>query len=562
MTQPNPHHDRHDRHDRHDVVVLGGHLATGLLAAVLARHGVRVALVPTSGDRDVPSGETTIPYTAELFFLLGARFGIPEIAALGMFGDLPAELRGSGRAKRNLGFLYHRADRSHRTAEALQFAVPGEHAEWHVHRPEADAYAIQLAGRLGATVADAEAVPHGVRVGRGGVSVELAGGGTVDAEYLVDGSGAADLLPAGLPAPDPGRVRHRARLLHTHFTGVAPFESVVPPKAHRRADPWSEGTLLHTFAGGWMQLAHFGHAEGGGPGRCSVTLSLDPDVHPAGDGEGPDEEFARIVARYPDIARQFLDAVPVRPWRRVERWPAVVDRCSGPRWFLFDRSAGRHDLLLSRDLSMSLELVHATAAALLEMGRARDWAGERMKPAADFQLRLFDFHDRLVAAGRHAAADFPLWNAYLRVWLLWTILSAMSLKRARLEGEKGRSDDDARWSPVERFEDGEYWYRVPGGLPDLVSGSLRDLLDVPARLDGTTAAGRVYARLRRSRFVPPLFRFGDPDARYYRFGRLRRLRMLLWVRTSAPDDFRRLLTLDNVTAVAESRAVPARTSRT
>jgi FADH2 O2-dependent halogenase len=286
-------------------------------------------------------------------------------------------------------------------------------------------------------------------------------------------------------------------------------------------------------------------------------MSLDPDVHPAVDGEDPDEEFARVVARYPDIARQFLDAVPVRPWRRVERWPAVVAECSGPRWFLFDRSAGRHDLLLSRDLSMSLELVHATAAALLETARAGDWTGELMRPAADFQLRLFDFHDRLVAAARHAAADFTTWNAYLRVWLLWTILSAMALKRARLEGERGR-DGAARWAPVERFEDGAYWYRVPAGLAELVSDSLRDLLDVPARLDGPTAAERVYARLRRARFVPPLFRFADADARYYRFSRLRRLRMLLWVKVSAPDDFRRLLTLDNVTAVAGSRAVPVR----
>jgi FADH2 O2-dependent halogenase len=53
--------------------------------------------------------------------------------------------------------------------------------------------------------------------------------------------------------------------------------------------------------------------------------------------------------------------------------------------------------------------------------------------------------------------------------------------------------------------------------------------------------------------VPPLYAFGDPAARYYRFTRSRRLMMLLWAKTTAPADFRRLLTTDNVTAVPKAR---------
>jgi FADH2 O2-dependent halogenase len=82
---------------------------------------------------------------------------------------------------------------------------------------------------------------------------------------------------------------------------------------------------------------------------------------------------------------------------------------------------------------------------------------------------------------------------------------------------------------------------------------MTDIEGVAAGEWADAAAGRIFARLRRERFVPPLYAFGDPEARYYYyyyyFTRARRLRMLLWAKTTAPADFRRLLTADNVTAV-------------
>jgi tetracycline 7-halogenase / FADH2 O2-dependent halogenase len=173
-----------------------------------------------------------------------------------------------------------------------------------------------------------------------------------------------------------------------------------------------------------------------------------------------------------------------------------------------------------------------------------------MHTPARFQLDLFDCHDRFIAACRTATAAFPLWNAYLRSWLLWSILSALSLKRARMDAEAGTSAD--RWDPVEHFDQAEFWYQVPAGLPDLLRASLADVETVGRGEDPEAAASRICDRLRRAPFVPPLFNFGDLGSRYYDFTRMRRLRMLFWVKTTAPRDFRRLLTPDNVTAVAAS----------
>lgn len=544
----------HEEPGRYDVVVVGQHLTTALLAAILARHGAGVAVVPSAADGTIPAGETTVPYTAELFFLLGRRFEIPEISRMGMFHDLPESLRKTSGVKRNLGFLYHREGTPHDPGEALQFAVPSEHAEWHLYRPDVDEYAAMVAERYGATVHAAPAEAGGVRVDADGVSVALADGRVIHAEYLVDGSGDETLRAEApraeaLPALETGGTTHRVRLLYTHLTGVRPFESIIPMARYQKAKPWEGGTLLHAFDGGWVQVAPFGNHEEGVNSRCSVTASLDPERYPA-DGSSPEADFGHVVNRFPELRLQFAGSRNVRPWLRDENLPARVSWCAGPRWFLFDRSATRHDLLLSRDLTMSLEVLHATAAGLLRVVRQRDWTGTGMETASRFQLQLFECHDRFIAAGRTASSGFLLWNAYLRTWLLWSILSALSVKRARMDGEAAAGP--GRWSTVERFGQAEYWYQVPSGLPQLMDASLSDFEAVRRGGNPKAACDRIYHRLRREPFVPPLFKFGDPRAKYYEFSRGRRLRMLLWTKTAAPPDFRRLLTADNVTAAPAS----------
>lgn len=537
---------------RFDVAILGDHLATALLAAILGRRGVRTVLVPTESDDGWPAGETTVPYTAELFFLLGGKFGLPEVTAMGMFDTLPDALRGACGVKRNLGFLYHRPGTTQQPAEALQFNVPAEHAEWHVFRPEAEAYASGLAAAKGATVLGVHARPGGVRVSADGVDIALSDGSEVSAEYLVNGGADPLMLPGGVHRPAPERAMHRSRLLFTHLIGVRPFESVTPLRLYQKASPWSKGSLLHVFQGGWVQVVPFGNHDRSINSLSSVAISLDPAQIPPADT--PASDFLQVLQRIPDIGRQFDGALPINRWRRFDSWPAIAAECAGPRWMLFDRAAGRHDLLLSRDLTMSLELVHAAATGLLRMAASGDWAGDGMKEVADFQVGLFDFHDRFVAAGRIAAGDFALWNAYLRVWLLWSILSALSLKRARLDS--GRTPGQEGWPEVERFDQFQHWYQVPAGLPGLLLEALRDIENVPLGASAAGTADRIFAKLRSERFIPPLYRFGDPDARYYNFTRARRLRTLLWTKTTAPADFRRLLTADNVTAVPRNQGEP------
>lgn len=530
---------------RFEVAVVGAHLAGSLLAAVLARHGVRVLLVDAPYDPEEFAGETTVPYTAEVFFTLARRFDVPELAAFGLTSALPSQVRRSSGVKRSLGFVYHREGREQDPEQAVQFNVPGEHAEWHLYRPHVERHAFALALRYGA-----QPVPHrsplaDVRVGAEGVDLLLQDGSLYHAAFLVDGSGPASALLRRLEAEEPEpRLRTRSRLLASHMYGVTPFEECVPLAAYKKATPWSKGTLSHLFPGGWLQVAHFDNGEDPVTPLASVVLSVDPERY-ADLPADPETAFRALIGRFPTLARSFAGATTSRPWVSAGRWQRRAARTVGDRWFLYDRTASRNDLFLSRDVTMSAELIHALAPVLIESARTGDWSARRLRPVARLQERLVDFHDRLLAGARAASTDFRLWNAYSRVWLLWSMLSALSLKRAR-----NRCLARGRWDDVRLERADAFWFAPPRGLSRLLEETLGELDEVAAgRRSATTAAYRIFALLRRAPFVPPVYRFADARARYYHFSTARRLRMLLWSKTTAPVEFRDMMTKENLTSV-------------
>jgi len=534
-----------DPDEKYDVAILGRHLATGLLAAVLSRNGVRVLLVDGAQDAAQPAGETTVPYTAEVFFTLASRFGVPEIAALGLTSDLPAAVRSSSGVKHSLGFLYHAPGAEQNPRETVQFNVPGEHAEWHPYRPDVDEYARRIAVRHGTRTIRFRPTVVDVLPGKDDVAVQTSDGRLFRARCVVDGLGpGSPLLPRmAATAPASTRLRHRSRLISGHLRGVRPFEDCVDPSRYPGTTPWSKGTISHLFPGGWLQVVHFdNHPDASNP-LCGVSLSVGPERF--GDLSGdPAVAFRAVVDRFPSLRRSFADAIAVGDWSDDLDCASNVAGAASDRVFLFDRTATRNDMFLSRDVTMGAELVLALAPVLIRAAATDDWSAERFQPVARFQTALAQLNDRFLVAARTAGCDFMLWNAFSRVWLLWSILAALSLKRIRNDCLRG---DD--WAAASRMTEGPYWFALPAGLPDLLDDTFALIEEVGRdEVMPRAAAGRIFKALARAPFVPPLYRFHAPEDRYYTFSVRKRLRMLVWSKTAAPPEFRAMLTRENVTS--------------
>ena len=526
----------------YDVAILGAHLAPAMLAAVLARQGVRVLLIGTEADATAAAGETTVPYTSEVFALLAQRFDVPEIGAFAHFSDMPAHVRAASGIKANISFLHHTAGARQDPRCAVQFNVPGEHTEWHVYRPAAEKYLRTVAVGYGADLVSGDQPVTGADLDATGVSIALSGGRTYRCGYLIDASGPESVFLASLGVPlRSDALRLRSRLLATRMTGVRPLEDCTQLTRYPSATPWSAGTLHHLFSGGWIQVVPFGNHDAAKSGLTGVTVAVDPVLF-ADLPSGPEQAFRALTARFPTIAAQFGGATAAGPWQSGEPWQRTAEVTSGPRWFALDRSAARTEDFLSRDVTMGAEVVHALGAALIRIVRDGAPAAAELERVARFQRALTEFNDRMLTAARTASVSFVLWNAFSRVWLLWQILADLSLKRARL-------DSVTSWAPVDGIEAGALWFRTPAGLRDLLEEFFQEMSRVAAgTLLPAAAAQRIYRLLATAPFVPPLYRFADPAARYYHFTFGRRLIMLLWVKTIAPRDFRRLLTRDNVTA--------------
>jgi FADH2 O2-dependent halogenase len=292
-----------------------------------------------------------------------------------------------------------------------------------------------------------------------------------------------------------------------------------------------------------VQVVDFANHDEAGDDLCGVTVGLDPDLADTLPDD-PEAAFRALIARFPTVARQFEGATVVGAWTDTTPWRSRVAATHGPRHVAIERAAVRTDEFLSRDITVAVEVVHALAAAVLRVVRDGATAGPQFERVARFQAELIDFNDRMLTSARIACRDFQLWNAYSRVWLLWQILAHLSLKRATADG--GAAPPDS-WQAVERF-DSALWFQTPAGLAPLLDWFFEQCTQVQRGvLTPGAAAGAIFKALRRARFVPPLYRFGAPGARYYHFTMARRLLMLAWVKTIAPSDFKRLLSRDNVT---------------
>jgi FADH2 O2-dependent halogenase len=536
------------RTDRtYDVAVLGGHVAAALLAAVLARAGVKVLLLDAGPAGHVPAGEGTVPYGAEIFAMLADRFGIPEIAGFGHAIKLPPEVREVSGLKRNIGFLHHEEGREQNPRHVVQFVVPGEHNEWHLYRPAADEHAWRIAVSAGATTVEGRPRLADALVGEDDVALMADDGRTYHAEFVVDGAGPESPLVKSLIGDDPGvPLRQRSRVIAGRMRGVAPFENVSGIRKYRKAAPWSEGTTSHVFPGGWLQVIPFGNHSGSTNRETSVTLSLDPGRFPSS-GLAPEKEFAEFVERFPGLARQFANASFTGEVTAEDSWQWRASRTLQDRVFLFERSASRNDMFLGRDLVMGAELINALAPALTEAVSAGDWNHPGLRRAARFQDDSIDYNDRMLEAARAACATFDLWNAYSRVWLLYQVIAAMSLKQARTAAVA--AEGATRWAPVEHLAEAPFWYATPPGLRELVDHSYdtcaRTLTGEVAPAD---AADRIFHNLRAADFVPPNYGYANPRDRFYRFTVARRIRTLMWTRTTAPRQFRRAITRENMMA--------------
>lgn len=520
----------------YDVAILGTGIGGTLLGAILAANGQDVLLVEQGTHPRFTIGESTIPETTVLLRLMAKRYGVPEIAHLCTFNSVRSHVSTACGVKRNFSFHYHRPGQPNDPVEINQFltwATPFG-PDIHYFRQDTDAYMLTVAAGYGATVLQQTQVKE-IKFDDSGVDIETAAGERFRTRYAVDAGGMKAPVAQMFGLRDePCPLKTRSRTIYTHMVGVAPYDHCAPPRSvHGFPSPFAQGTLHHIFDGGWIWVIPFDNHRFATNRLCSVGVTLDMEKYPEPDGS-PEEEFQRIVSRFPSVARHFADARPIRPWIGTRRLQYSASRIVGDRFCLLPHAATFVDPLFSSGLAVTVSAINSIAARLIAARRDGDVSAERFRYIETWTQRLYDYYDRLVSGAYVAFRDFELWNAWHRFWMLGSLYGSAGL--FEILGRYDQSGDPANF---DLFETAPY-----RGLQGIDFEPLAKLFDAATReIDAVRAnekspgeaARNMFALLAGSGLCPPSWKLTVPAHRWAgTLTALPTIRVVAWGRHRSP----------------------------
>ncbi|MBO0516456.1 NAD(P)/FAD-dependent oxidoreductase [Streptomyces beijiangensis] len=528
----------------YDVAILGSGMAGSLLAAILARQGTKVLLLDGGSHPRFAIGESTIPYTLVTLRTLAERYDVPEISALASFTETTKALGPRFGVKRHFGFLLHHENTPQNPREVNEFNTPPQllHEAAHYFRQDVDAYLFQVAAKYGTTVRQNFFVDD---VDFDGSGVTLSGrNGEYRARYVVDASGFRSPLADKFDLrEETTRFKHHSRSMWNHMLNVTPTDRLFDHLAdHLRPPvPWYEGTVHHMFERGWAWVIAFDNNKWSTNPLCSVGMTVDPRVYPKIPGMSAAEDFARLAAPFPDIARQYEGAIPTREWISTDRLQYSSKTTIGDRWMLLSHAAGFIDPLFSRGLSNTTEAINVLAYRLLRAVKDDDFSAERFRYVDRLQQSQLDANDELVNAAFISWADYGLWSAIFRIWGWGANAGVYRLQDALTKFRK-----DGREEHFLNLEDapnpGLYWPDHDGfaGLHDLMVKQT-DAVEA-GTTSGPEAADVLYEEIERANYVPKHLGFAEREVRFINPNPKKLYKMVRWAAKEGDPEVARLLT--------------------
>lgn len=402
-----------------DVAILGSGLGGSILAATLARLGLRVLILERRAQPRPFLGESMPRRASLILWMLGQQYDVPEILDLSSTERLNERAVATCGARRSYGFLYHEAGKRQEAAHC-QLVVPPALpfcSESHLFRRDIDLYLIAAARRYGAVYRERAQVA-GLATGAAGVMLRCVDGAVYRARYVVDDSGREAPVAAhfGL-RQEPPPLRTHTRSIYTHVKGLRRYDELLEEgELDGLSRSWFRGTLHHVFDGGTFWVIPFdNHEESINPlASVGVTLDLSRFPHPAA---SPETELAFLAARYPSIAAHLEGASPVRPWMATDRLQFTARSCVAERCFLLPSSAAFVDRFYGGDLGQTCEVLYALIPRLVAGLAASDLREERFEELELWRAARTSVDDQWMALSLRAAGHFETWLAWLRLWL-------------------------------------------------------------------------------------------------------------------------------------------------
>lgn len=344
-----------------DVLIVGAGFGGSLLAQILAKSGLRIALVERGAHPRFAMGESTSPLTNLLLEQFAETYDLPHLNHLATWGAWKVNIPDVGVGlKRGFTYYGHPADGSDTGVRGplAVAASPGNScADTHWLRSDVDAWLCQKAIDEGVHYVDKTAVVavNPIDGGRLSVRIMCENGTetTIDAGFLVDAGGRTAALAKFVgSAPTTFTDYPDTVALYSHFDGLtlaASLSELGEPAGAPYPIDWS--ALHHCFPGGWMWMLRFD--DNRVSAGVAVERWLADDVSLLEDGG-----WERLLSRMPAVEKQFAGATRVLPWMQADPLPVRLDRVAGQLdsspWAFLPSASAFIDPLYSTGFSLTL----------------------------------------------------------------------------------------------------------------------------------------------------------------------------------------------------------------
>lgn len=528
--------------ERFDVAILGAGIGGTMLAAILARQGKRVLVLEKGSHPRFAVGEALLPQSTLWMWILAQRFDVPEIQHLTRLDSIHKHIGPTCGIKRTLSFLYHEDGKRQDPKKSSLLIAPSTPltTESHLFRQDVDLYMLNAAVRYGAVYRDHTDVT-GFDVDDDGVRLRTAAGEEFEARFLVDGAGFRSPLAERFGLREkPTPLETQSRTIFTHMTGMKFYDDCLQPEEEPGLSArWSEGTLHHVFEGGWFWIIPFNNVAGSENPLCSVGLTLNMKRYPD-TGMPAEEEFFHFVNRFPSIAMTFEGATAAREWTKTGRLQYSATGGAGDRYFLMAHAHGFIDALYSRGMITTFEVLSALAGPLLAALDEDRFSRDRFAYAEKLQHAMLRQSDCVVNNSYRSFPSFPLFNAWLRVWLVAEIFGDLRLFSRcvkYLETQDKSVFDQLEADPL-------IGCSAPG--EDEVTDLIRYADNVLARyergeMDEDEGAALILSALDRAACMPPVRRWGDAEDIHLDYVPEKLARTIGWGFSEAPQRIRERL---------------------
>jgi FADH2 O2-dependent halogenase len=406
-----------------DVIILGSGFAGSLLAAILARQGMRVVLLDRDHHPRFAIGESSTPIADLLLSHLASRWDLPDVAPLARWGTWRKTYPEIGCGlKRGFSYFHHLAGcpftdtPTHDASLLVAASSTDDEADTHWLRSDVDAFLHRHALRHG-VVSREGCVITAIEREAGGWDIcwesETGVAERAHGSRIIDATGGGGLLPRalGLCRLD-GTLVTQTGALYGHFTGVDSWDRMQQAMGNTstttpfRSD---DAAQHHIVPGGWVWTLRFAND------CCSVGL-VAADIG-AKELADPATAWQHRLATCPSLERLMAGSRPLRPLTGIPRMSRLWESASGPGWALVPTAAGFVSPLHSTGIAHALYGVTRLAEMLLASTTDEDAWGRYGHDVVD------EVHwiDRLVSVATATLDDFPRFILACHLYFVATI---------------------------------------------------------------------------------------------------------------------------------------------